>query len=176
MILAGVLLKMGTYGLLRFNLGLFPGMARKFAPVMITLAVLVITLAIAAPAMSGFVRSSQLSGTQTELIGALMLARSEATKRGSQVGVVAATPASGAEFTNGWTIWVDANSLKIVKTLGKFVQKGNQEFPVIEMIRATVDQQFLFPAFGSGDDKLVFPTGSEHLRIKIAYTDYVKLR
>ena len=39
-ILAGVLLKMGTYGLLRFNLGLFPDMARKFAPVMITLAII----------------------------------------------------------------------------------------------------------------------------------------
>ncbi len=39
-ILAGVLLKMGTYGLLRFNLALFPEMARKFAPVMITLAVI----------------------------------------------------------------------------------------------------------------------------------------
>ncbi len=31
---------MGTYGLLRFNLGLFPEMARKFAPVMITLAII----------------------------------------------------------------------------------------------------------------------------------------
>ena len=39
-LLAGVMLKMGTYGLLRFNLGLFPEMARKFAPVMITLAVI----------------------------------------------------------------------------------------------------------------------------------------
>ncbi len=39
-ILAGVLLKMGTYGLLRFNLGLFPDMARKFAPLMITLAII----------------------------------------------------------------------------------------------------------------------------------------
>jgi NADH-quinone oxidoreductase subunit M len=39
-ILAGVLLKMGTYGLLRFNLGLFPEMSRKFAPVMITLAII----------------------------------------------------------------------------------------------------------------------------------------
>ena len=39
-ILAGVLLKMGTYGLLRFNIGLFPEMARKFAPVMIPLAVI----------------------------------------------------------------------------------------------------------------------------------------
>jgi NADH-quinone oxidoreductase subunit M len=39
-ILAGVLLKMGTYGLLRFNLGLLPDMSRKFAPVMITLAII----------------------------------------------------------------------------------------------------------------------------------------
>ncbi len=39
-ILAGVLLKMGTYGLLRFNLGFFPDMSRKFAPVMITLAII----------------------------------------------------------------------------------------------------------------------------------------
>jgi NADH-quinone oxidoreductase subunit M len=39
-ILAGVLLKMGTYGLLRFNLGLFPDMSREFAPVMITLAII----------------------------------------------------------------------------------------------------------------------------------------
>ncbi len=39
-ILAGVLLKMGTYGLLRFNLGLFPDMSRKFAPLMITLAII----------------------------------------------------------------------------------------------------------------------------------------
>ena len=39
-ILAGVLLKMGTYGLLRFNFALFPGMSRYFAPLMITLAVI----------------------------------------------------------------------------------------------------------------------------------------
>src|SRR5918912_219770 len=39
-ILAGILLKMGTYGLLRFNLPLFPNAARYFAPLMITLAVI----------------------------------------------------------------------------------------------------------------------------------------
>ena len=39
-ILAGVLLKMGTYGLLRFNFGLFPNAAKQFAPIMITLAVI----------------------------------------------------------------------------------------------------------------------------------------
>jgi NADH-quinone oxidoreductase subunit M len=39
-ILAGVLLKMGTYGLLRFNLALFPGAARVFAPYIVALAVI----------------------------------------------------------------------------------------------------------------------------------------
>jgi NADH-quinone oxidoreductase subunit M len=39
-ILAGVLLKMGTYGLLRFNLALFPQAARAFAPLFVTLAVI----------------------------------------------------------------------------------------------------------------------------------------
>ena len=39
-ILAGVLLKMGTYGFLRFNLGLFPQAAVKLAPYMAVLAVI----------------------------------------------------------------------------------------------------------------------------------------
>jgi NADH-quinone oxidoreductase subunit M len=39
-ILAGVLLKMGTYGLLRFNLAFFPTASRYFAPLIITLAVI----------------------------------------------------------------------------------------------------------------------------------------
>lgn len=39
-ILAGVLLKMGTYGLLRFNFALFPHASKQFAPFMITLAVI----------------------------------------------------------------------------------------------------------------------------------------
>jgi NADH-quinone oxidoreductase subunit M len=39
-LLAGVLLKMGTYGMLRFNLGLFPEQARHNAPWIMTLALI----------------------------------------------------------------------------------------------------------------------------------------
>ena len=39
-LLAGVLLKMGTYGLLRFNLGLFPEQAQRNAPWIVTLALI----------------------------------------------------------------------------------------------------------------------------------------
>ena len=38
--LAGVLLKMGTYGMLRFCLPLFPDAARQFAPYIATLAII----------------------------------------------------------------------------------------------------------------------------------------
>ncbi|MBI3536060.1 MAG: NADH-quinone oxidoreductase subunit M, partial [Chloroflexi bacterium] len=39
-ILAGVLLKMGTYGFLRFNFTLFPAASRDFSPLLITLALI----------------------------------------------------------------------------------------------------------------------------------------
>lgn len=39
-ILAAVLLKMGTYGLMRFNFALFPDQSRDFAPLFITLAII----------------------------------------------------------------------------------------------------------------------------------------
>ncbi|MDX6693138.1 MAG: NADH-quinone oxidoreductase subunit [Blastocatellia bacterium] len=39
-LLAGVMLKMGTYGLLRFNLAFFPTAARAYAPLIITLAII----------------------------------------------------------------------------------------------------------------------------------------
>lgn len=42
-ILAAVLLKMGTYGLMRFNFGLFPEQSREFAPLFIVLAIIGIT-------------------------------------------------------------------------------------------------------------------------------------
>ena len=39
-ILAGVLLKMGAYGFIRFNLTLFPNASHQFAPVIVTLAII----------------------------------------------------------------------------------------------------------------------------------------
>ncbi len=42
-VLAGVMLKMGTYGFLRFAIPMFPSAARYFAPLMLTLAVIGIT-------------------------------------------------------------------------------------------------------------------------------------
>ena len=64
-LLAGVMLKMGTYGLLRFNLGLFPAQARSNAPWIITLAIIGIIygalVALVQPNMKKLVAYSSVS-------------------------------------------------------------------------------------------------------------------
>jgi NADH-quinone oxidoreductase subunit M len=95
-LLAGVLLKMGTYGMLRFNLGLFPEQSRHNAPWIVTLALIGIIygalVAMVQPNMKkliayssvshlGFVVLGIFSFTQAGLNGAVfvMLAHGVAT-------------------------------------------------------------------------------------------------
>jgi len=87
-LLAGVLLKMGTYGMLRFNLGLFPEQARNNAPWIMTLALIGIIygalVAMVQPNMKkliayssvshlGFVVLGIFSFTQSGLNGAMFV-------------------------------------------------------------------------------------------------------
>jgi type IV fimbrial biogenesis protein FimT len=81
---------------------------------MTSIAVLAITLALAVPSLAGIVRTSKVRAAQAELISSLMLARSEASKRGVTVSVGASAPTSGSEFSAGWTVWIDANSDGVV--------------------------------------------------------------
>ncbi len=87
---------------------------------LVTLVVAAVLLAIAVPGLSGFVNSSRLRASQSEFISALTLARSEATKRGSNVVLLAATPVAGAEFNGGWRVFADTN--------------GNNEFDAGELL------------------------------------------
>ena len=81
---------------------------------MTTLTVLAVIMVIAVPSLSGLVRSSKVRSAQSELVASLMLARSEAAKRGVTVGVAASAPVVGSEFNKGWTVWVDANEDGVV--------------------------------------------------------------
>ena len=81
---------------------------------MVTVAVLAIIMMVAAPNLAGFVRSSKVRSAQSELVASLMLARSEAAKRGVTVGVAASAPTSANEFGKGWTVWVDTNEDGVV--------------------------------------------------------------
>ena len=74
-----------------------------------TVSILVILLAVASPGLASLISANSLSSAQGELAAAIMLARGEALKRGTSVGLIATNPAPGAEFNGGWTVFVDAN-------------------------------------------------------------------
>ena len=77
---------------------------------MTTISVLAVSLALAAPALSSFIRSNRMRAAQGELVSSLMLARSEAARRGVPVGVEAKADAAGGGFARGWTVWIDGNA------------------------------------------------------------------
>ena len=74
-----------------------------------TVTVMAVALAIAAPNLAAFVRSSKVRSAQSELVASMMLARSEAAKRGATVALAATAPTTGDEFSGGWKVWVDDN-------------------------------------------------------------------
>ncbi|HVG30515.1 MAG TPA: NADH-quinone oxidoreductase subunit M [Pyrinomonadaceae bacterium] len=82
-ILAGVLLKMGTYGFMRFNLALFPDAARQFAPYIVVLATVGIIygalVAMVQPDMKRLVAYSSVSH-----MGFVMLGIFSFTEQGMQ--------------------------------------------------------------------------------------------
>ena len=75
-----------------------------------TMSILAILLAIASPGLASLTSANALSAAQGELASAMVLARSEALKRSASVGLAATSPVRGAEFSGGWTIFVDANN------------------------------------------------------------------
>ena len=73
------------------------------------MSILAILLVIASPGLASLTSANAVSSAQGELAAALMLARSEALKRSTTVGLAATTPVAGAEFSGGWTVFVDSN-------------------------------------------------------------------
>jgi type IV fimbrial biogenesis protein FimT len=76
---------------------------------LIAVVVAAVLLAIVVPGLSSFVNSSRLRASQSEFVSALTLARSEATKRGSDVAVSARGTVNGSEFLGGWLVCSDTN-------------------------------------------------------------------
>lgn len=74
------------------------------------MAVAAILVAVAVPNMRTFIQNGRLNTQTNDLIGDLSLARSEAIKRRSNVGITTSTTgtcASGGDWRNGRVIFVD---------------------------------------------------------------------
>lgn len=114
-----------------------------------TLIVLAVVVAIAVPNLGAFVSSSRLRASQSELVSALSLARSEATKRGVNVGVqaLAASAPAGREFNPGWRVFVDEDGDRAY-TPGPPAELVLRDYPA-------VSDEFRFGTVG-GKTKAIF--------------------
>lgn len=75
---------------------------------MVTIAVLAIVIAIAAPSFTSVIQSNRTTALHHEILGAIQLARSEAVKRRKEVVVCRSENmtdcANGADWTVGWLV------------------------------------------------------------------------
>lgn len=93
----------------RFNLGF------TLTELLVTITIVGILTAIAAPSMSSFLLRNQVTTQINDLMGDVGLARSEAVKRGIPVAICASTDQTSCNLSNwasGWLVWVDTNNNK----------------------------------------------------------------
>lgn len=89
---------------------------------MVTLAVVGVLIALAAPSFSSLLASNRASSISTELAGAMMFARAEAVKRGVRVTICKssdtdqATPtcSTSATWGDGWLVFTDTGTIGAV--------------------------------------------------------------
>lgn len=82
---------------------------------MVTLAVGGILLALAVPSFVRFIQDSRRSDVVNELVNSFQLARSEAVRRGQDVGVCAssngtACASNNTDWSQGWIVFLNADS------------------------------------------------------------------
>ena len=133
-ILAGVLLKMGTYGIIRFCLPLFPDAADKYTPLIVTLAVIGIIygalVAMVQPDLKKLVAYSSVSHLGFVVLG--LFSKSSAGIQGSVLQMVNHGLSTGALFLLVGMIYERRHSRMIVDFGG--LSKRMPVFAVIFMI------------------------------------------
>lgn len=93
---------------------------------MITIAVLAILVALAAPSFTAMINANRITGQTNELISSLQLARMEAVRRNEAVRVCRTTDGATCSATTGaWTGW-----LTVVDSDNEVLRAGTVKAPV----------------------------------------------
>jgi len=84
--------------------GARPAAGFTLIELMVTISLIVVIMALAAPSFTAFQRNAQLTSSANTLLSSLTAARAEAMKRGRNVTVA---PVTGSNWNSGWIVFVD---------------------------------------------------------------------
>jgi type IV fimbrial biogenesis protein FimT len=79
------------------------------AEMMITILIVMILLAVAAPSFLNSIQNNRYTALANEFLTSLQLARSEAVKRNRVVSVEALAAVADNQWAGGWRVWTDIN-------------------------------------------------------------------
>lgn len=140
---------------------------------MVAITVLGILLAIGAPSFTRMIRDNRVAAQTNDLITALTVARSEATKRGTSVSVCAAGnnpptvcgAANNASWQLGWIIFADRVTPGVIDVDTDIIQTFVRASPAVNVTTNNVGfiqfdstglRSRLTPSPGPGIDEIVF--------------------
>jgi type IV fimbrial biogenesis protein FimT len=108
---------------------------------MVTVTILAIGAAIAAPSYSAMIQRNRAKSVASELLAALNLARSEAARRGQPVSICKSSDGSNCagsstQWDSGWIVFVNEDNDKpAVRDSGELVLLGRQNLPAGVTVR-----------------------------------------
>lgn len=102
---------------------------------MVTLALIAILMAVAAPSLSTFQRNAELTSRVNSLLAIINVARSEAMKRGRDAVVL---PLSGSSWNTGLICFVDMNGNRTYEAATDILIRKNEE-PLPSYLTLTAD-------------------------------------
>ena len=94
------------HGVLAMTVNRLASLGFTLIELMVTLAIVVVLMAVATPSFISFQRNAELSAFANTLLSAVNTARSEAMKRGRHTMVI---PADATDWQTGWIVFVDVD-------------------------------------------------------------------
>jgi len=122
---------------------------------MVTLAVISVLLAIAAPKFSSITTGNKLTAKINNLSGSIALARSEAITRNSPVTIAVNNTTTG--WYSGWNVFIDVNNDGVYTSGTDTLLKVGESIPSnIKITPTTIPNSLAFKGDGTKSDATAF--------------------
>ncbi|SNS31996.1 type IV fimbrial biogenesis protein FimT [Noviherbaspirillum humi] len=130
-----------------------PAAGLTMVEMLITVAVVAILLGVAVPAFHALIARQRIAAATSDLHAAILLARSEAIKRGQRVDL--APVGKDGDWGAGWAVFIDVNRNGVADAGDTVIQQHGALTPPLGLASAFTDSRRNYLAYqGSGRTRI----------------------